>query len=460
MDLDTLWQTALGELEISLSKANYTTWLKGSFLASVENNKVVVGVGNNFSKEWLRKKFSPQILETLSKLTSSSLDTIEYIVAVKSGVVLNAESSPLIPSPVDKSNTPVKAPLHTRQVPKLNPDYTFEHFVVGSSNRLAHAAASAIAENPGRVYNPFFVYGGVGLGKTHLIQAIAQKVLEHDPSKRVVYITCEQFTNEFVDALRSGKASEFKHFYREADLLLIDDIQFVAGKEATQEELFHTFNTLYQQNRQIIITSDRVPKAIPTLEARLSSRFEGGLIVDINLPDVETRIAIIQAKCEERHFELDDKLITFIAHGLSTNIREIEGALNRLIAYCELEHHLATESVIQKILAEFLTSSPQKSVSPSKIIKAVASYYSISTDEIIGQKRTKEIVYPRHIAMHLLHTELNLSFPIIGREFGGKDHTTIIHACEKIENELKKNESLQSDITTIKSRLYNLPPAN
>lgn len=459
MDYDTIWKTTLGELEVVLSKANYTTWLKGSFLADITSGKATVGVPNAFSKNWIQDKFHPQIVETLAKLTDGQVDTIEYIVAVKSGVKREIGGSPLIPNAVENSVPPVSKNSHTQQKPKLNSAYTFEHFVVGSSNRMAHAAAEGVAENPGKAYNPFFVYGGVGLGKTHLIQAIAHRVIEKDPTKRVVYITCEQFTNEFVDSLRTGKASEFKHFYREADLLLIDDIQFVAGKEATQEELFHTFNTLHQQNKQIIITSDRVPKAIPTLEERLSSRFEWGLIVDINLPDVETRTAIIQSKINERHFHIDDKMITYIAHGLTTNIREIEGALNHLMAYCDLHHAQATEEIVYTVLKQFMTNNSHASVSPAKIMKAVTQYYNISLDELLGPKRVKELVYPRQIAMHLLRTELHLSFPTIGREIGGKDHTTVMYACNKIEKELKHNEQLQQDVTTLKERLYTLSPA-
>ncbi len=457
MDTVQLWQTTLGELEVALSKANYTTWFKGSFIADINQSRVTIAVPNNFSKEWLQKKFHPQILETLAKLTNGQIGEIEYVVRSKQGATKEQTSSPLIPRPVEKSPPPVK---HTRQQPKLNPAYTFEHFVVGGSNRMAHAAALAVADNPGHAYNPLFLYGGVGLGKTHLIQAIAHQVLENDPTKRVVYISCEQFTNEFVESLRQGKASEFKHIYRETDVLLIDDIQFIAGKEATQEEFFHTFNSLHQQNRQIIITSDRVPKAIPTLEERLSSRFEWGLIVDINLPDIETRAAIIKSKCEEKNFILDDKLITYLAEGMSTNIREIEGALTRLIAHCELNHVEPTEEVIRVALEQFMTSLPQRAVSPSKILKTTCGYYNITFDELIGIKRTKELVHPRQMAMYLMRSELGLSYPIIGREIGGRDHTTVIYACEKLEKEMKRNDHLQNEMTALKERLYALPPTS
>ncbi len=457
MDTEKLWQTALGELEVSLSKANYTTWFKGSFIAEVSDSNMVIGVPNNFSKEWLRKKFHPQILETLQKLTDGSITSIDYIVANKQSHKNEPESSPLIPTLVEKSATPTKTSGHTQQTPKLNPQYTFEHFIVGSSNQMAHAAAEAVAAKPGHSYNPLFLYGGVGLGKTHLIQAIAHRVLDNDPTKRIVYSSCEQFTNDFVDSLRAGKVNEFKHQYRDVDLLLIDDIQFIAGKESTQEEFFHTFNALHQQNRQIIITSDRIPKAIPTLEERLSSRFEMGLIVDVNLPDVETRSAIIKLKCEEKGFALDDVLIQHIAQGIASNIREVEGALNRLMAYCELHKVSPSEEVVHAALQQFLTSNQQKTVSASKVIKMVAAFYNVTLDEILGTKRVKELVHPRQVAMHLLRTELSLSYPTIGKEIGGKDHTTVMYACQKIEKEIMKNNVLQQEITTLKERLYSIP---
>ncbi len=456
-DNETLWQTALGEFEVSLSKANYTTWFKGSFIADITDDLATIGIPNNFSKEWLRKKFDQQITQTLHKLTNGRVERVEYIIANKKALSNQPPSSPLIPSPVEKHLDPVKAARPKLLGLKLNPIYTFEHFIVGGSNSLAHAASEAVAENPGHAYNPLFLYGGVGLGKTHLIQAIAHRVLESDPDKVIAYISCEQFTNDFVDALRQGKATEFKHMYREVDLLLIDDIQFIAGKEATQEEFFHTFNALHQHNRQIIITSDRVPKAIPTLEERLSSRFEWGLIVDINLPDVETRAAIIKSKCEEKKFPLDDKAIAYIAQGIASNIREIEGALNRLIAHCNLHKVSPTEEVIHSTLQQFLTSQTQKSINASKVLKLVAAYFNITLDELIGAKRQKELVHARQIAMHLLRTELNLSFPLIGKEIGGRDHTTIIYACEKIERGVKKDDQLQQEVSILKERLYNTP---
>ncbi len=456
MDNEKLWQTSLGDLEVSLSKANYTTWFKGSFIQEITDGKAIIGVPNNFSREWLKKKFHPQILETLNKLTNNTVLSIDYIVASKNGATSEPENSPLIHKAVDNSATPVNPQNSHRQQIKINDKYTFEHFIVGGGNRMAHAAAEAVADNLGQAYNPLFIYGGVGLGKTHLIQAIAHRVLEKNPQIRIVYTSCEQFTNSFVESLRKGMVSEFKQVYRDVDMLLLDDIQFIAGKETTQEEFFHTFNALHQQNKQIVITSDRIPKAIPTLESRLSSRFEMGLIVDINPPDIETRSAIIKSKCTEKLFNLNDDLVQYIAARITSNIREIEGAVNRLIAHCDLNQIQPTEDVINECLQQFLTGNQQKQVSVGKIIKMVAAYYNISVDNLIGEKRNKELVNPRHIAMHLLRTELRLSYPTIGKEFGGKDHTTIMHACQKMDKELGKDEGLQKEIITIKERLYNV----
>ncbi|MFA6082468.1 MAG: chromosomal replication initiator protein DnaA [Patescibacteria group bacterium] len=456
IDNEKLWQTALGEFEVSLSKGNYTTWFRGSFIYKIDDHLATIGVFNNFSLEWLRKKFHQQIIDTLNKLTKGQVTEVEYMVASKDEQPKHINSSPLINNPVDKKATPVNPTLTPLSKPQLNAKYTFDHYIVGNSNRMAHAAAEAVADNPGHAYNPLFIWGGVGLGKTHLIQAIAHRVLQKDSNKKVVYTTSEQFTNSFVDSLRKGKANEFKHLYRGVDVLIIDDIQFIAGKEAVQEEFFHTFNALHQQNSQIIITSDRIPKAIPTLEDRLSSRFEMGLIVDINLPDVETRTAIIKSACEEKGFEITDEIVNYLAVRISRNIREIEGAVNRLVAYCGLSNIEPTEALIESTLQQYLNNEETKQVTANKIIKMVASFYNITVDQILGQRRTKDLVHPRQVAMHLLRSELNISLPNVGKEMGGKDHTTVMYACNKIEKELLKNNTLQQEIATLKERLYSV----
>ncbi len=450
---DKLWQAAMGEFEVVLSKASYSTWLKNSYIKDIADSVATVGVANDYSVGWLKKHFHGPIVDTLAKLSGGVITEVVYTTSRKNGEPEQIDF-PLIHNAVEKSATPIKPKTNTPSTLNLNPKYTFENFVVGSSNRLAHAAAEAVANDPGHAYNPLFLYGDVGLGKTHLIQAIAHRVLTNDPTKKIVYVSCEQFTNEFVESLRQGKASQFKTIYRETDLLLVDDIQFIAGKEATQEEFFHTFNYLHQRDRQIIITSDRLPKAIPTLEARLSSRFEMGMIVDINLPDIETRMAIIQSKCEEKKFAIDDKSVAYIAQHMPNNIREIEGAINRLIADCQLNHLEPSEEVVKKILEKFMSQPSQKTVNAGRIIKTTAAYYNIDVDQLTGDKRTKELVYPRQVAMYLLRHEMSLSFPVIGKEIGGRDHTTVMHACEKIEKELSKNEQAREELSNLKERLY------
>lgn len=387
MDPDTLWQAALGELEVVLSSANYITWFKGLFIVEINDSTLILGVPSKFAKEWLEKKFHQQILDTINRLTDGKIINIEYQIASHNKTKENYNVFPLINRPVDNNSASTKSARDTQQIPKLNPKYTFANFIVGSSNRMAHAAAQAVANNPGHSYNPLFLYGGVGLGKTHLIQAIAHEVINNYPEKKIIYTSCEQFINDFIDSVRLGKASEFKHRYRDIDLLLIDDIQFLAGKESTQEEFFHTFNSLHQRNNQIIITSDRLPKAIPTLEERLSSRFEMGLTVDVNLPDFETRCAIIQSKTKEKDFDLNDNLVEYIAQSIPSNIRELEGALNRLIAHCELTKSQPSEEIIQATLSQFITSSPKKSLSVNKIIKIISSHYNINIEDLMGAKR-------------------------------------------------------------------------
>jgi chromosomal replication initiator protein len=335
----------------------------------------------------------------------------------------------------------------------LNPKYTFDTFIVGGSNRLAAATAQAVAAKPGVAYNPLFLYGGVGLGKTHLAQAIGHAILEKSPKKKIIYVSCENFTNEFIQSISAGKVNDFKNKYREADVLLVDDIQFLSGKDGTQEEFFHTFNALHQSNRQIVITSDRVPKAIPQLEARLSSRFGCGMVADIQPPNVEMRIAILQAKCEEKNYVIASEVINFIAENIESNIRELEGAVIRIISYCELNKVEPTIEITTKVLEDMI-SVKSKNITIEKIIKIVCDYFNLMPEHLLGQKRSKELVGPRQITMYLLRHELNMSFPKIGKELNKKDHTTIMYGVEKIEKEITKNIDLQKDIAAIKEKLY------
>jgi chromosomal replication initiator protein len=337
----------------------------------------------------------------------------------------------------------------------LNQRYTFENFIVGSNNELAHAACLAVSKNPGQTYNPLFIYGGVGLGKTHLLQSVANSVLAKNPKKKVIYSTAEFFTNRYIDMVKNQQAREFKKSYLDTDLLIIDDIQFIAGKEKTQEEFFHIFNTLYQLNKQIVLSSDRPPKAIATLEDRLRSRFEGGMIADITRPDLETRIAILQHKAAQKDFEIDDEALNYIASNIQNNIRELEGALNRIIVTCELKNIEPTLGQVKKILSDIIHSGRKKGIGFKQIIEAVADFYSLSQQELIKRSRRKDVVKPRQVAMYLMREELRASFPGIGEWLGGRDHSTAMHAYEKICREIEQDEILEQEIQNIKARLYN-----
>ncbi len=439
MDVKEIWQAALGELEVELSKANFATWFKNTSIVSFKNSIITIGVPNAFTKEWLEKKYHQQIFNTLKKLLGDELKEINYKITETRG------------KPQFKIQS---THFQRKDLTNLNQKYTFENFVTGPSNRLAYAAALSVAKNPGITYNPLFIYGGVGLGKTHLLHAIGNKILQLFKDKKVLYTTCEKFTNEFIHAVRNGKAKEFKETYRSVDVLLIDDIQFLTGKEGTQEEFFHTFNALYDASKQIVISSDRSPKALPTLENRLISRFESGMIADISPPDYETRVAILQTKCKEKNYNLPEEVIDFIAKNIQNNIRELEGALTRLIAYCELNNLYPNQELAQEILGEALINGRKKFVSPTKLLEAVASFYNITLEDILSPKRNKELVYPRQIAAFLLREELKLSYPKIGEELGGRDHTTIMHACSKIEKEISENNELQQEINLLKEKIY------
>lgn len=441
MDLKETWQAALGELEVTLSKANFTTWFKNTSLHDVLGEKATISVPSAFAKEWLENKYKSQILETLKKL-NPEIEKLEFQVF--------PSASPVVDNPIPVS---VNLPEGSKNK-SLNPDYIFENFVVGNSNRLAQAASLAVAKLPGKRHNPLFIYGGVGLGKTHLAQAIGNKILKNFPKKKVLYVSCEIFTNEFISSLREGKISQFKKTYRDVDVLLVDDIHFLSSKEGTQEEFFHTFNSLHQNGRQIVITSDRVPRAIPDLKERLSSRFGSGMIADIRPPDFETRVAILRNKSLEKNFQLSEDILEFIAQKIKSNIRDLGGALNRVLAHCELNQVVPSLNEVSKILEDLIDFGPAKSLSPEKILKIVSDFFNLKVEEILGNHRQKELVYPRQITMYLLRHEMNFSFPKIGRELGGKDHTTIMYGCRKIEKEIARSSSLQDEINLIKEKLY------
>ncbi len=395
MDNEQLWQATLGELELSLSRANFTTWFKNTFISEINNDEVIIGVPNAFTKTWLENKYHGQIVKALQNTSKSQIKRAIYKVISKANkksteIDKKTTSTGQKDEPITPKITAIK---NTNSVTPqgLNPRYIFENFVVGKKNELAQAACTAAAREPGSVYNPLFIYGGVGLGKTHLMQAIGNRVIADLKDKKVLYVTCEQFTNEFIKAVQkgTGKPEQFKQKYRNIDVLLIDDIQFIAGKESTQEEFFHTFNHLHQQNKQIILTSDRPPKAIPALENRLISRFEWGMIVDIGAPEFETRVAILNQKCEEKNCNLNPDIIEYIANNIQDNIRELEGALNKMIAYKQLRNTDLTLEMVKEIINPITNPSQKGSVTPKHIITTVSQYFDIKIADIIGSCRKK-----------------------------------------------------------------------
>lgn len=457
MEKDQVWNAVLGELEVSLSKANFTTWFKNTQIISINSGMVTIAVPNVFTKEWLEKKYHSQISDALLHVLPE-LNGVEY--KIGSPKLLEEEVNKVTQEreSLKKADAEVEYAEEVDDIKinqgGLNPKYTLETFVVGNSNKLAFAACQSVAQNPGTKYNPLFIYGGVGLGKTHLMQAVGNAVLAKDPKKKVVYLTSEKFTNDFVSSIANRKTNAFKEKYRKVDVLMVDDIQFLAGKDSTQEEFFHTFNALQQANKQIILASDRPPKAIPTLEERLRSRFEWGLIVDIGQPDLETRIAILQRKAQLRGYNVPLEVFDFIARNIQNNIRELEGALNRILAYCELNGSQPDLSVATNVLNSLINAPRRKSFTARFIVEKVADFYDININDILGLKRDKEIVLPRQISMYLMREELGLSYPKIARELGKKDHTTAIHSCDKIEKELDYNEPLRSELNLIRERLY------
>ena len=441
MDPKELWPVALGELEVVLSKANFTTWFKDTFILSLTKEEVIIGVPNAFTKEWLENKYHEQISQTLKKFLPE-IKKISYKVSSQN----LAPKLPINPAQTDKKEPAISHP-------QLNGRYRFQNFVVGNSNRLAAATAQAVSAKPGTVYNPLFLYGGVGLGKTHLIQAVGNEILVRFPKKKIVYVSCEHFTNDFIQSISNGKINDFKKAYRDVDVLLVDDIQFLSGKEGTQEEFFHTFNTLHQDDRQIVITSDRVPQAIPEMEERLSSRFGWGMMADIQPPNLEMREAILKAKCQDKNFTLDDSIINFIATAVESNIRELEGAVTRIMTYCQLNRITPSLDAASKILQDII-SSKGKNLSIEKILKIVSQFFKVESAELKSSKRNKELVWPRQIVMYLLRHEMNLSFPKISQALNKKDHTTIMHGVGKIEKEIGNNEELKQQLTLIKEKLY------
>ena len=463
MNYQAIWQAALGELELTLSKANFTTWFKNTFISSFENGKVVVSVPNTFTKSWLEKKYHDAIVKALRTATNQGVREVTYRVEAKNTTVLPLEHLlPETPFPLEEAAAPTEQETTSASTNDLglNPRYLFESFVVGKSTELAHAASQAVAAKPGTVYNPLFIYGGVGMGKTHLLQAIGHHIHKNSPNTKLRYVTCERFTNEFIQHVRSGRGAEFKQLYRTIDVLIMDDVQFLTGKEGTQEEFFHTFNALHQNNKQIILASDRSPKDIQGLESRLLSRFEWGMIADVTKPDFETRVAILQSKTREKNYALNTELLHMVAGAIQSNVRELEGALNKIVAYHQFKNLLPSAATIQPLLQTFAPAFTKRSISPKLLIETVIAYYEISLDDMLGKSRERRYALPRQIAMFLLREETKCSFPSIGDHLGSRDHTTAMHACQKITDMLKDDEQIKRDLSVIREKLYSSAAAH
>jgi chromosomal replication initiator protein len=452
MDAKQVWRAALGELQVSLSPANYETWLRDTHLVDVDDQRFRIAVPNGFAKDWLETRYRSLISQTLARVVGYSVQ-VEFVVTGAGEA--QAQAATVAAQPVRVEPTRVGAPEGAAAgATNLNARYTFGNFIVGSANRLAHAASLSVAERPGHAYNPLFLYGGVGLGKTHLMHAIGNAVVAKLPRKRVAYATSEKFTNEFITSIQQGKIDDFRARYRRIDLLLIDDIQFIADKERTQEEFFHTFNAIHEDGKQIVLSSDRPPKAILTLEERLRSRFEWGLIADLTAPDLETRIAILRAKAEEQGTPITSDVIEFIARKVVSNIRELEGALNRIVAYASMGAMPISIELAQAVLSNVLYNPKKRQVTPERIAKVVSDYYGVGMEQLQGQKRERSIVVPRQIAMYLMREETDVSLLRIGAELGGRDHSTVLHACDKINREMQVNDEMRREVAAVRELIY------
>lgn len=452
MSPEQAWKATLGELELQMTKATFNTWLKGTKLITFEADEYVIGVRNDYAKDWLENRLQDTILRTLSTIAGRRVQ-VRFVVWSDELVappppVLNMEGD-ITP----KQQRPYANGRHEAGesgITLLNNKFTFSTFVVGSSNRLAHAAALSVAENPGQTYNPLFLYGGVGLGKTHLLHAIGHKCLQDGRSVR--YISSETFTNDLVQSIRNKQTDQFRERYRRVDVLMIDDIQFIAGKESTQEELFHTFNELHSQGKQVVISSDRPPKAMVTLEERLQSRFEWGLMADIQQPDLETRKAILQTKAEENRMVIPDHILETIAHHVRKNIRELEGALNKVMAYAQLSGHSIDDNLVNMALADIIRQ-PQK-VTIEEVIDTICRYYKVAPEDLSSDSRKRTVAFPRQMAMYLARTETEASLPLIGAYLGDRDHTTVLYGYEKVAAMVEADPATRRNILEIKALLY------
>ncbi len=444
MNSQQAWQATVGQLQMEMSKAAFDTWVRNAEMVSHDNDLFTIGVPNAYARDWLESRLSSTVTRLLTGIIGRP-QGVKFL-------VWHRDYEPAAEEDLDPPAPIVNIP--PREVPRgnnaTNSRYTFENFVVGASNRLAHAACMAVAENPARAYNPLFLYGGVGLGKTHLLHAIGNTALSQ--GLQVMYVSSEEFTNDLINSIRAHNTAAFRERYRRIDVLLIDDIQFIAGKESTQEEFFHTFNTLHGQDKQIVISSDRPPKAMVTLEDRLRSRFEWGLTADIQPPDLETRIAIMRSKAERAGRQVPIEILETIARLVQSNIRELEGALTRVLAFSDLSGHPLSAQLVQTALADLL---PQRgSLEPQQVLQAVADVFGLTPDDLLGRSRSRDVALPRQVAMYLMREEVNASLPQIGEALGGRDHTTVMYACEKVADLIERDDRLRRQVLQIREHLY------
>jgi chromosomal replication initiator protein len=448
MKAEQAWQSVLGQLQTEMPKASYDTWVRDTQVLSYDDGLLTIGVDNAYARDWLESRLASTVNRLLVGVMNRSVE-VKFIVS--SGIVSpESVEDHLLGELTQESDLPSPILVTSDRHPVLNPRYTFDNFVVGSNNRLAHAASLAVAENPAHSYNPLFLYGGVGLGKTHLLHAIGNAC--HERGLNVLYVSSEEFTNDMINSIRMHTTQAFRDKYRSADVLLVDDIQFIAGKESTQEEFFHTFNTLHGQDKQIIVSSDRPPKAMVTLEERLRSRFEWGLAADIQPPDLETRLAILRSKSERTGRTVPDEILETIARRVQSNIRELEGALNRIVAFADLSGSPLTPQLAEVALADLLPQ--RRDLTTQQVVALVADKFKVTVDQLIGRDRSREIALPRQVAMYLLRREVNVSLPQIGEALGGRDHTTVMYAIDQIASKIETDSGLRRDVIDIKQQMY------
>jgi len=444
MNAEQAWQSVLGQLQMEMPRASFDTWVRDTRPISYQDGTLTIGVRNAYARDWLESRLASTVSRLLVGIVNASVNVDFVVNGNETGSIMEeTPSAHSQPEPAAAYDQPAR---HAT----MNPRYVFDTYVVGSGNRLAHAACLAVAEKPARAYNPLFLYGGVGLGKTHLLHAIGNAC--HQRGLNVLYVSSEEFTNDMINAIRTHTNQAFREKYRSADVLLVDDIQFIAGKESTQEEFFHTFNTLHGQDKQIIVSSDRPPKALNTLDERLRSRFEWGLTADIQPPDLETRLAILRSKAERHSRQVGDDILETIARRVQSNIRELEGALNRVLAFSDLSGTSLTPHLVEVALADLL---PQRhDVEPKKIIELVAKEWQTTVDALIGRDRSQKIAQPRQVAMYLLRKETDASLPQIGEVLGGRDHTTVMYAIDKIASDIETKTDLRKRVVSVKQQLY------